>query len=175
MAQGASVTIGSNGEASITITAEDGVTKGTYTVTVIRGEKRSLNTVDLSYTEVTATAGTANDTGVAPAWTGSPTPTGITYSLTDYTGDPSSGADGSGDTVVIDTGTGKITITAGAEAENSGTYTVTATAGSNSNYENTTTQTAPVTVTIAKRNLNTVALSYPSATTIEGTANSAWR
>ena len=34
MAQGASVTIGSNGEASITITAEDGVTKGIYTVTV---------------------------------------------------------------------------------------------------------------------------------------------
>ena len=166
-----------SGTYTVTATADansnylDGSTQ-TATVTVVIA-KLNLNTVDLSYTEVTATAGTANDTGVAPAWTGSPTPTGITYSLTDYTGDPSSGADGSGDTVVIDTGTGKITITAGAEAENSGTYTVTATAGSNSNYENTTTQTAPVTVTIAKRNLNTVALSYPSATTIEGTANSA--
>ena len=54
------------GMASITITAEDGVTTGIYTVTVTIGAKRNLNTVDLSYTEVTATAGTANVDGVAP-------------------------------------------------------------------------------------------------------------
>ncbi len=160
------------GMAIITITAEDGVTTGIYTVTVTIGAKRNLNTVDLSYTEVTATAGTANDTGVAPAWTGSPTPTGITYSITAYTGD-TNGADGSiGDSpVVAIDADGKITITAGAEAENSGTYTVTATAGANSNYADTTTQTATVTVSIAKRNLNTVDLSYTEVTATAGTAD----
>ncbi len=148
------------GSVTVTITAEDGVTTGTYTVTVTIGEKLDLNTVGLSYTEVTATAGTANDTGVAPAWTGSPTPTGITYSITASTANGPT-TDGSGDTVVIDTGTGKITITDAAEAENSGTYTVTATAGASSNYEANTTQTATVTVTIVKRNLGTVTLTYP--------------
>ena len=152
------------GSVTVTITAEDGVTTGTYTVTVSIGEKLDLNTVGLSYTDVPATEGTANDTGVEPAWdvgdTGGPPPTGIIYSLS-YTG---SGTDGSGDTVVIDPGTGKITITDVAIAANSGPYTVTATAGGSSNYLKDSTQTAEVTVGIAKRNLSTIALSYPVST-----------
>ena len=162
------------GSVTVTITAEDGVTTGIYTVTVTIGAKRNLNTVDLSYTEVPATAGTANVDGVAPVWTGSPTPTGITYSIDAYTATAGSGADGSiGDSpVVAIDADGRITITAGAEAENSGTYTVTATAGESSNYEDTTTQTATVTVSIAKRNLNTVPFLYASeVTTTAGTAN----
>ena len=147
------------GSVTVTITAEDGVTTGTYTVTVTIGEKLSLDSVDLSYADVTTTAGTANDTGVAPAWTGSPTPTGITYSLTAYTATAESGADGSiGDSpVVAIDADGKITITAGAEVVNSGTYTVTATAGESSNYLKDSTKTFDVTVSIAARSETAIA------------------
>ncbi len=152
------------GSVTVTITAEDGTTKKEYTVTVTIGDKLNLNTVALSYADVTTTAGTANDTGVDPQWVGSPTPEGITYSITNYAppggGNGVDGSDGDSPAVAIDAD-GKITITDAAEAENSGTYTVTATAGASSNYEANTTQTATVTVTIVKRNLGTVTLTYP--------------
>ncbi len=155
------------GSVTVTITAEDGTTKKEYTVTVTIGDKLNLNTVALSYADVETTAGTANDTGVDPQWVGSPTPEGITYSITNYAppggGNGVDGSDGDSPAVAIDAD-GKITITDAAEAENSGTYTVTATAGASSNYEANATQTATVTVTIAKRNLGTVTLTYPVST-----------
>ncbi len=151
------------GSVTVTITAEDGTTKKEYTVTVTIGDKLNLNTVALSYADVETTAGTANDTGVDPQWVGSPTPEGITYSITNYAppggGNGVDGSDGDSPAVAIDAD-GKITITDAAEAENSGTYTVTATAGASSNYEANATQTATVTVTIAKRNLGTATFSY---------------
>ncbi len=133
----------------------------TFDVTVeITATKASLDTTSFTYTGVETTAGTANDIGVAPVWdANSVPPSGIAYSLTASTANGPT-TDGSGDTVVIDTGTGKITITDGAEADNSGEYTVTATAGTTSSYLESSTQTAIVTVTIAKRNLNTATFSY---------------
>ncbi len=152
------------GSVTVTITAEDGTTKKEYIVTVTIGDKLNLNTVALSYADVETTAGTANDTGVDPQWVGSPTPEGITYSITNYAppggGNGVDGSDGDSPAVAIDAD-GKITITDAADAAYSGTYTVTATAGASSNYEANTTQTATVTVTIVKRNLGTVTLPYP--------------
>ena len=161
-----------NAVANITITAENGTTTKKYTVTFTIGAKKDLDTVDLSYTEVKTTAGTANDTGVAPTW-GTPTPEGVTYDIAaTTTGENAPGADGSGSVVAIGTD-GKITITDAAEAENSGTYTVTATAGSSSNYVEGTQKTATVTVTIAKRSFSSVALSYSETTirAVQGYAN----
>ena len=134
-----------------------------HKVTVVQGTKPDLNTLTLTYAEVTTTEGTANDTGVEPAWddTTHLTPTYIAYSITDSTiNGPRT--NGSGTTVKIDSTTGQITITADAIPDNSGTYTVTATASENSNYADTTEQTATVTVKV-KGNLNSYSLSYSIA------------
>ena len=153
-------TVTATAKASSNNYAENTTQTADVTVTI----KLGLSKVGLSYTEVTATEGTANSTGVEPQWTGTPTPAGIAYSITGYNGD---GVKDPG--VEIDAG-GKITITDAAEAVNSGTYTVTATAGPSSNYKDGTQKTATVVVTI-KRNLNTVGLSYTEVETTEGTAN----
>ena len=166
------------GTGKITITAGAVVANsGTYTVTATAGEfsnylKDSTQTVDVTveitdtkadlstalfeYDDVVATAGTANDIGVAPVWTANPPVGVVAYRLTDYTA--GSGADGSGGTVLIDESTGVITITDAAIAENSGTYTVTATAGENSSYLQDTTQTAPITVRIINNEATITAL-----------------
>ncbi len=164
------------GSVTVTITAEDGTTKKEYTVTVTIGDKLNLNTVALSYADVTTTAGTANDTGVDPQWVGSPTPEGITYSITNYAppggGNGVDGSDGDSPAVAIDAD-GKITITDAAEAENSGAYTVTATAGESSNYLKDSTQTFDVTVeiTATKASLDTTSFTYTGVETTAGTAN----
>ncbi len=162
LTQDATVSINNNGVASIRITAEDGITTKEYIVTVSIA-KPELNTVGLTYAEVTTTEGTANDTGVEPAWddTTHLTPTYIAYSITDSTiNGPRT--NGSGTTVVIAPTTGQITITADAIPDNSGTYTVTATAGATSNYADTTKQIATVTVKV-KGNLSNYSFSYPIA------------
>ncbi len=128
-----------------------------HKVTVVQGTKSDLNTLTLTYAEVTTTEG-ASYTSSAPTWAGN-APTNITYSITAKN---VPGSDGSGNTVVIAPTTGKITITADAIPDNSGTYTVTATASENSNYADTTEQTTTVTVKV-KGNLNSYSLSYPIA------------
>ncbi len=161
-----------SGEYTVTVTAgassnyTNGSTKtATATVTI----KLNLNTVGLSYADVTATEGTANDTGVSPAWDGNPNTAGITYSITDYNG---SGEQDAG--VVIDPDTGDITITAQALAANNGDYTVTATAGETSNYAEGTTRTATVTVKV-RETLNDYSFSYPIAKGENISVSPVWR
>ena len=173
LAQGGSVSIGNNGEASITITAEDGTTTGEYTVTVSIA-KADLNALTLTYAEVTTTEG-ASYTSSAPTWAGGSAPTEVTYSI-EKSGTNSPASDGSGTTVAIDSPTGKITITDAAVAGNSGTYTVTATASATSNYVHNSTQTTTVTVKV-KGDLNSYSLSYPIANSTDGSisATPVWR
>ena len=112
MAQGASVTIGSNGEATISITAADGTTTKDYTVTVSIAAKRDFSTVTLLYqkTIIRAVYPYGNAIGITPAWDAvTPTPEGITYSILGATtgGPRTDGSTGVPPVVVIDPATGQ--------------------------------------------------------------------
>ena len=155
---------------------QDSTQTASITVTVSPAGTKSLDTAALAYGPISATLGTANDTGISPEWTpasGSPAPTGISYSIAAATGDKAPQMDGAGTTVTIDLSTGKITLTAQAVEANSGEYVVTATATSTSNYDPTSTQTSIITVEVVRPALDAASLVYnpASVATTVGTAN----